>query len=131
MTPWTAACQAPLSFTLSWNLLRFMSIESVLLSNHLILCRPLLLLPSVFSSTELFSNESALHFRWPKYWPLVQKISSCNFFLDLPPISFCCIVSHHARHGGFGGLMNCEGFTCVLGFFKLIEFLSIVFPLWA
>ena len=129
VTLWTAACQAPLSFTISWNLLKFMSMESMLLSNHLILCRPLLLLPSIFSSTEVFSSESALHFRWPKYWPLVQKISSCHFFLDSP--NFCHSVSHYAGHRGFWGLMNGEGFTCVLGSFKLIESQSVIFLLWA
>ena len=66
VTPWTAACQAPLSFTVSWSMLRFMSIESVMLSNHLILCCPLLLLPSIFPSIKVFSNESALHIRGPK-----------------------------------------------------------------
>ena len=67
-TPWTAACQASLSITNSWSLLKPMSIESVMTSNHLILCNPLLLLPSVFPSIRVFSNESALHIRWPKYW---------------------------------------------------------------
>ena len=84
----------------------------------------------IFTS-EVFSSESALHFRWPKYWPLVQKISSCSFFLASPPINFCRIVSHHAGHGGVWGLMNGGGFTCVLGSFKLIESLSIIFLLWA
>ena len=67
-TPWTAACQASLSITNSKSILRFMSIESVMPSNHIILCRPLLLLPSIFPSTRVFSNESVLRFRWPKYW---------------------------------------------------------------
>ena len=67
-SPWTAACQASLSFTLSRSLLRFMSIGSVMPSNHLILCRPLLLLPSTFPSIKVFSIESALHIRGPKYW---------------------------------------------------------------
>ena len=66
MTPWTAAHQASLSFTISWSLLKLMSIESVMPSNHLILCRPLLLLPSIFPSIRVFSNESALRIRWPK-----------------------------------------------------------------
>ena len=69
-TPWTATLQAPLSSTISWSLLKFMSTESVRLSNHLILCRPLLLLPLVFPSIKVFSNESALRIRWPKYWSL-------------------------------------------------------------
>ena len=68
MTPWTAAHQASLSITISRSLLKLMSIELVMPSNHLILCRPLLLLPSIFPSIKVFSNESALHIRWPKYW---------------------------------------------------------------
>ena len=67
-TPWTAARQASLSITNSWSLLKFMSIKSVMLSNHLILCHPLLLLPSIFPSTGVFSNKSVLCIRWPKYW---------------------------------------------------------------
>ena len=66
-TPWTAACQASLSMTNSWTLLKLMSIELVMPSNHLILCCPLLLLPSVFLSTRVYSNESVLHIWWPKY----------------------------------------------------------------
>ena len=66
--PWTATCQASLSFTNSQNLLKLMSIESLMPSNHLILCRPLLLLPSIFPSIRIFSNELALSIRWPKYW---------------------------------------------------------------
>ena len=68
VTPWTAACQASLSFTISWSLLRLMSIKLIMLSNHLILCHPLLLLPSVFPSIKVFSSESALCLRWPKCW---------------------------------------------------------------
>ena len=68
MTPWTAACQASLSFTISWSLLKLMSIKSVMPSNHLILCHPLLLLPSIFPSIRVFSNELALRIRRPKYW---------------------------------------------------------------
>ena len=67
-TPWIAAYQAPLSFTISWSLLKLMSIELVMLSNHLIFCHPLLLLTSIFPSIRVFSNESALHIRGPKYW---------------------------------------------------------------
>ena len=69
-TPWNTACQAFLSFTVSQILLKFMSIESVMPPNHLILCRPLLLLPSIFPSIRVFSNESVLRIRWPKYWSL-------------------------------------------------------------
>ena len=72
-TPWTAACQASLSFTNSQNLLKLMSIESVMPSSHLILCCPLLLPPSIFPSIRVFSNESALYIRWPKYWSFIPK----------------------------------------------------------
>ena len=85
-TPWTAARQASQSFTISWSLLKLMSIESVMPSNHLILCHPLLLLPSIFPSIRVFSNESALHIRWPKYWSFSFSISPSNKFLEL--ISF-------------------------------------------
>ena len=78
MTPWTAACQASLSFTISWSLLKLMSVESVMQSNHLIFCCPLLLLPSIFPSISVFSNESALCIRWPKYWSCSFNISPSN-----------------------------------------------------
>ena len=77
-TPWTAACQASLSIINSWSLPKPMSIESVMPSNHLILCRPLLLLPSIIPSIKVFSNESALHIRWPKYWSFSFSISFSN-----------------------------------------------------
>ena len=85
-TPWTAACQASLPFTISQSLLRLMSIELVMPSNPLILCHPLLLLPSVFPSTRVFSNESALHMKWPKDWSLTFSISPSNEYSRL--ISF-------------------------------------------
>ena len=75
VTPWTAAHHASLSITNSWSLLKLMSIESVMTANHLILCHPLLLLPSIFLSIRVFSNESALHIRWPKYWSFGFNIS--------------------------------------------------------
>ena len=77
-TPWTAALQASLSITNSWSLLKPMSIESVMPFNHLILCRPLLLQPSIFPSIRVFSNESVLHIRWPKYWSFSLNISPSN-----------------------------------------------------
>ena len=86
MTPWTAACQASLSITNSQSLLKLMSIESVMPSNHFIFCRPLLLLPSIFRSIRGFSNESALHIRWPKYWSFSFSISPSNEYSGL--ISF-------------------------------------------
>ena len=77
-TPWTAAHEASLSITNSWSLLKLMSTESVMPSNHLILCCPFLLLPSIFPSIRVFSNESALCIRWPKYWSFSFNISPCN-----------------------------------------------------
>ena len=77
-TPWTAACQVSLSFTISWSLLRFMSIESLMLSIHLILCCPLLLLPSVFPSIRVFSNKLAICIGWPKFWSFSFSISPSN-----------------------------------------------------
>ena len=77
-TPWTAACQASLSNTNSWSLPKLKSIESVMPSNHLILCCPLLLLPSIFPNIRDFSNESALHISWPKYWHFSFNISPSN-----------------------------------------------------
>ena len=85
-TPWTAACQASPSFTISWSLLKLMSIESVMSSNHLILCPPLFLLPSIFPGIRVFSNESALHIRWPKYWSFSFSISPSHEYSGL--ISF-------------------------------------------
>jgi len=84
-TPWTAAYQASLSITNSQSLLKLMSIESVMSSNHLILCGPLLLLPSTFPSIRVFSNESALHIRWPKYWSFSFSISPSNEYSGLIP----------------------------------------------
>ena len=78
VTPCTAACQASLSITNSWSLLKLMSIESVMPSNHLILCSPLLLLPSIFPSIRVISNESAFRIRWPKYWSYSFSISPSN-----------------------------------------------------
>ena len=86
VTPWIAARQASLSITISWSSLRLMSIKSVMLTSHLILCRPLLLLPSIPPSIRVFSNESTLHMRWPKYWSFSFSISPSNEYSGL--ISF-------------------------------------------
>ena len=83
VTSWNAACQASLSSTISRSLLRLMSIELVMPSNHLILCRPLLLLPSTFPSIKVFPNESALHNRWSKYWCFSFSISSSKEYSGL------------------------------------------------
>ena len=86
VTPWRASCQASLSITNSRSLLKFMSIEAVMPSNHLILCHPLLLPPSIFPSIRIFSNESFLCIRWPKYWSFSFSISPSNEYSGL--ISF-------------------------------------------
>ena len=108
MTTWTAACQAPLSLTISRSLLRFVSIESVMLSNHVIICYPLLLLPSIFPSIRIFSNESALCTRWPKYWSFSLSISPFNEYsglisfsidwFDLPEVqgTLTSLFQHHS-----------------------------------
>ena len=94
-TPWIAARQASLSITNSQSLLKLMSIKSVMPSNHLILCHPLLLLPSIFPSIRVFSNESVLHIRWPEYWSFSFSISPSNeysrlisFSIDWIPLGF-------------------------------------------
>ena len=84
--PWTAACQASLSITNSQSLLKLMSVESVMPFSHLILCHPLLLLPSVFPSIRVFSSKLVLHIRWPNYWSFSFNISPFNEYLGL--ISF-------------------------------------------
>ena len=108
VTSWTAARQASLSITNSWSLLKLMSIESVMPSNHLILCHPLLLSPSIFPSIMVFSNESALHTRWPKYWSFSFNISPSNEhsglisfrmdWLDLPAVqgTLKSLLQHHS-----------------------------------
>ena len=94
-TPWTAAREASLSIANSWSLLKYMSIKSVMPSNHLILFCPLLLLPSIFLSIRIFSSESVLHIRWPKYWSFSFSISPNEYsglisfridWLDLPAV---------------------------------------------
>ena len=82
-TPWTAACQASLSIITSQSLLKLMFINSVMPSNHLILCHPFLLLPSIFPSIKVFSNELVLHSRWPKYWSFSFSISPSNEYSGL------------------------------------------------
>ena len=86
MTPWKAECQASLSITSSQTLLKLKSIESMMTSNPLILCAPILLLPSIFPNIRVFSNESVLHIKWPKYWSFSFSISSSNEYSGL--ISF-------------------------------------------
>ena len=122
MTPWTAACQASLSITNSQSLLKLMSIESVMPSNHPILCHPLLLLPSIFPSIRAFSNESVLHIRWPKYWNFSFSISPSNEYsrlisfsldwLDLLAIQGTAksLVQHHSSEAS---ILRCSAFFIV------------------
>ena len=93
-TPWTAACQASLSITNSQSLLKLMSIESVMPSNHLTSCCLLFLLPSIFPSIRIFSNESVLHIRWPKYWSISFSISPSNLYYKQPMQIYLSIVSN-------------------------------------
>ena len=97
VTPWTAAYQASLSFTISWSLFKLTSIESVMPSNHLVLCCPLLLLFSIFPSIRVFSNELALQIRWPKYWSFSFSISPSNEYSKLIffRIDWCDLLAIH------------------------------------
>ena len=116
MTPRSAAHRASLSFTITWSLLRLISIELVMPSNHLILCHPLLLLPSIFSSIRFFSNELALHIRWLKHWNFSYSISSSNAYsglssfrmdwLDLLEIQgiLKSLLQHHSSKASTQGL---------------------------
>ena len=122
VTPWTAACQAFLSITNSWSLLKLMSTESVMPSNHLILCHPLLLLPSIFPSIRVFSTESVLHIRWPKYWSFSFSISPSNEYsglisfrmdwLDLLAVQGT-LKSLHQRHSSKASILWCSAFFIV------------------
>ena len=102
-TPWTEESQTTLSFTISWSFLRLMSIESMMPSNDLILCRPLLLLPSVFPSIRVFASELTLHIRWPKYWsfsisPSIEYSGLISFGIDLFPVqgTLKSLLQHHS-----------------------------------
>ena len=120
-TPWTAAHQASLSITNSQNLLKLMSIESVMPSNHLILCCPLLCPPSIFPSIRVFSNESVLHIRWPNYWSFNFGISSANEYSGL--ISFRMdwldllavqgTLKSHLHHLSKASILQCSAFFMV------------------
>ena len=91
--PWTAAHQASVSITNSWSLPKLMSIESVMPSSHLILCHPFPLWPSIFLSIRVFSNESVLHIRWPKYWSFSFSISPSNEYQDWSPLGWTGWIS--------------------------------------
>ena len=103
-TPWTAALQASLSITNSWSLLKLMCIESVMPSNHVILCHPLLLPPSIFPSIRVFSNESGLRIKWPKYWSFSFSISPSNEYSGL--ISFRMEGWISLQSKGLSGVFN-------------------------
>ena len=91
--PWTAALQASLSFTISWSLLKFMSIESVMPPNHLTFCHPLFLLSSIYPSNRVISSELAIQNRWPKYWSFSISISPCNVYLGLISFRLAGLIS--------------------------------------
>ena len=122
VTPWTAAHQNSLSITNSRSLLKLMSIESLMPSNHLILCRPLLLLPSIFPSIRVFSNESPLHIRWPKYWSFSFSINPSNEYsglisfrmdwLDFLEVqgTFKSLLQHHSSKAS---ILQCSAFFIV------------------
>ena len=97
MTPWTPTCLASLSSTLSLSLLKLMSIESVVLSNHLILGCLLFLLPSIFPSIRVFSNDLALHIRWPKYWGFIFSISPSNEYSGLISFQIDWLISLQSK----------------------------------
>ena len=113
-TPWTAACQASLSVTNSWSLPKSMSIESVMPSNQLILCYPLLLLPSVFPSIRDFSNESVLRIRWPKYWSFSFSISPSNEQSGLISFRMDWFDLHEVQdHNLKASILQCSAFFMV------------------
>ena len=91
VTPWTTALQPSLSITNAWSLLKLMSIESMMPSNHLILCHPLLLLPSIFPSIRVFSNESFICIRWPKYWSFSFSTSPSKEYSGLISFRIACL----------------------------------------
>ena len=96
-TPWTAACQASLSISNSLSLLKLRSIKSVMPSNHLILCHPLLLLPSILPSIRVFSKESVLHIRWPNYWSFSFNISPSNEYSGLISLGWTGWISLQSK----------------------------------
>ena len=118
----TVAHQASLSFTISQSLLRLMSIESVILSNHIILCRPLLFLPSIFPSIRVFSNESSLHIRWPKYWsfsfiisPSKENSGLISFRIDFPYLLVVHVTHNNLlqNRSSKASVLQCSAFFMV------------------
>ena len=121
MTPWTAECQASLLITKPWSLLKLMSIKSVMPSNHLILCH-LLLLPSIFPSIRVFSNESSLSIKWPKYWSFSFSISLFNEHSRLISFRIVCLdllavqetlKSLLQHHSSKASILRCSAFFVV------------------
>ena len=140
VTPWTAAHLASLSITNSQNLLKFMSIELVMPSNHLILCHPLLLLPSVFPSIRVFSSDSVLHIRWPKYWSFSFSINPSNehsglisfrvAWFDLPAVhgTYKSLLQHHSSKAS---ILWCSAFFMVqLSHLHMTTGKTIVLTIW-
>ena len=119
-TAWTAERQASLSFTSSQSLLRLMSIELVMSSNHLILCCCLLLPPSIFPSNRVFSNESAIHIRWPKYWNFIFSISPSNEYSGL--FSFRIDWFDLAVQGTLKSLLQCHNLLVANSSFAFLVF---------
>ena len=122
MTPWTAACQPSLSITNSWSLLKLMSIQLVMPSNHLILCHPLPPLPSILPSIRVFSNESVLHIRWTKYWSFSFSTSPSNEYSGLISFRMDCsdllavqgtLESLLQHHSSKASILQCSAFFIV------------------
>ena len=122
VTPWTAVCQACLSFTISQSLLKLMSIMSVMPYNRLILCHPLLLPPSIFPNIRVFSNESALRIRWPKYWSFSFSTSPSNKCQDWFPLGIIGLTSLQSKgilksllqhHSSKASILQCSAFIIV------------------
>ena len=123
VTPWTAACQASLSITNSWSLLKHMSVESLMPSNHFILCRTLILLPSIVSSNRVFSTESVLCIRWPKYGSFSFSISPSNEYsvriyfridwFDLLAVQGTLFKSLYQHHSSKASILQCSAFFTV------------------
>ena len=122
VTPWTETCHASLSITNSWSSLKLMFIESVMPSNHLILCCPLLLLPSIFPSIRVFSNESSLCIKWPKHWSFSSNITPSNAYSGLISFRIDCfnllavqgtlqsLLQHHSLKAS---ILQCAAFFMV------------------
>ena len=140
LTTWTAAGQSPLHSTIFWSMLKLMSIESVMPSNHLILCHPILHLPSLFASIRVFSNDSALHIRWPKYWSFSFSISPSKEYSGL--ISFRIdwfalhavqgtlksILQHH-HYKNINSFLYCPTLTSIHDYWKICTFVGKVMSL--